>query len=118
MARHRLTAADMATLSARMSREMTVEDFMQNNALITQRIGSSMNDLKLLLNDPRYLVTSSEGARQQGSDGIVKPYTRDGLHQGNRCSVKLLLLGWTAVGIMHEGQTALILQQQAPLKLQ
>ncbi len=119
MARHRLTAMDMAVLFARMSRgEMTVKDFMQDNALITQRIDIWMNDLKPLLNDPRYLVTSFEGARQQDPDGIVNPYLREDFYQGIRWSVILLQLDWTAMGIMHEGQTALILQQQPSLKLQ
>ncbi len=43
---------------------------------------------------------------------------REGPYQGNRWFVNLLQLDWTAMGIMHEGQTALILQQQPPLKLQ
>lgn len=119
MARHRLTAVDMTVLFTRMSRgEMTVEDFMQDNALITQRIGTWMSDIKPLLNDPRYLVTSFGGARQQDPDGSVNPYMREGSYQRNRWFVNLLQLDWTAMGIMHEGQTALILQQQPPLKLQ
>jgi len=119
IARHRLTAVDMAMLFAKMSRgEITVEDFTRENALITQRIGSWMNDLKPLLNDPRYLVTSFEGARQQDPEGIVNPYMPGGLYQRDLWSVNFLLLDWTAMEMMHKGQTALILRQQPAFELQ
>jgi hypothetical protein len=98
MARHRLTAVDMAILFARMSRgEITVEDFMRNNALITQRFESWMNDLKPLLNDPRYLVTSFKGARQQDPEGIMNPYMPDGLYQRDLWS-ELLTAGLDRYG--------------------
>lgn len=118
VARHRLTAVDMAMLFAKMSRgEITVENFMRDNALITQQISSWMNDLKPFMKDPRYHVTSFESARQREAEGIVSPDMPGGLYQGELWSVNFLLLDWTAMDMMHQGQTALMLQQGPPPKL-
>lgn len=118
VARHRLTAVDMAILFAKMSRgEITVEDFMRDNALITQQISSWMDDLKPLMNDLSYPVTSFDSARQRDPEGIVNLDMPGGLYQRELWSVNFLLLDWTAMEMMHQGQTALMLQQEPPLKL-
>jgi len=118
VARHRLIAVDMAMLFAKMPRgEINVEDFMRDNALITQRLGSWMDDLKPLLNDPRYLVTSLEGARQRDPEGIVNPDMPGGLYQRELWTVNFLLLDRTAMEMMHKSQTALMLHQEPPPEL-
>ena len=118
VARHRLTAVDMAMLFAKMSRgEITVEDFMRDNALITQQISSWMDGLKPFMNDSRYLVTSFDSARQRDPKSIANSDTPGGLYQRELWSVNFLLLDWTAMEMMHQGQTALMLQQEPPPKL-
>lgn len=120
IARHRLTAVDMAMLSAKLPRgEISVQDFIRECALITQHIDTEKNELlKPLMNNTRYLVMSFEGGNQPDSEDIVNPHMPGGLYRGDLWPVNFILLDWTAMEMMHKGQTALILQQQPPPELQ
>ena len=119
MARHRLLAMDMAMLFAKLPRgEITMQDFMQENLLITRRIGTWMDDLKPFLANKEYLVNSFENARPREPDDIVDPYVPGGLYQGHLWPVNFMLLDWTAIEMMHKYQTASVLQQQPPPELE
>ena len=119
IARHHMIAMDMAMLFAKLPRgEISMQDFMRDNALITRRIRTWMDELDPLLSNKKYLVTSFEGAREREPEDIVDPYTPGGLYQGDLWPVNFMMLDWTALEMMHKYQTALMLQQQPPPEVQ
>ncbi|KAI9878327.1 MAG: hypothetical protein M1830_001226 [Pleopsidium flavum] len=118
IADHRLTALDMSTLFAKMSRgAITIEEFMKQNKAISERITAWRHTLDPGLTDPNYAVNSFAGARERDPDDIVDPYRPGGLYQGPLWTVNFLLIDWCAVSLMHRHQTAFILQRQPPDEL-
>ena len=115
VARQRLTAMDMATLFAKLPRgEISVQDFMQDNAVIAERTRTWMDDLSPLLDKNEYIVNSFEGARPRERDDIVDPYIPGRLYQGDLWSLNFMVMQWISLEIMHRSQTAKMLQQQLP----
>ena len=111
----RLTAMDMATLFAKLPRgEISLEDFVRDNAVISERTRAWIDGLRPLLDNETYLVDSFEGARPRQWDDIVDPYVPRRLYQGDLWSLNFLMMQGTSLEIMHKSQTAMVLQQQPP----
>jgi hypothetical protein len=105
----RLLALDMALLIAKRTKgSITLEDFMQEDALLSQRIAAWYNELDPRLRDPAYEV-KLEGEREPWD--AVNPFEPGLLLGGPLWSVNFLLLDWQSVDLMHRYQTALALQQ-------
>ena len=118
IADHRLTALDMSTLFAKLSRgAITIEEFLEQNLDISERITAWRHTLDPELTDSNYAVTSFAGARERDPNDIVDPYTPGGLYHGPLWTMNHLFIDWCAVSLMHKHQTAFILQQQPPEEL-
>lgn len=117
-ASHRLLAMDMAMLFAKLRRgEVTVQDFLSENATISQRLTSLVDHLGPLLSDSKYLVTNFEGAKARDPEDIVDPYKPGGLHQGELFSANFMRMDWISLEMMHKNQTSEVLQQEPPSDL-
>lgn len=119
IARHCLNAMDMALLFARLSREaLGVEEFKIENGELSMRISAWEQDLYILFDEVRCQVETFEIKRRPGSKDVVDPHMPGGIFSGGLCSLNLLLMDWYGLDLMHRYQTALILQQSQPPKLQ
>ena len=117
IAAHRLMAMDMALLFSKLPRgAISTEDFIRENQLISDSIAAGKADLDdiIAIGGQDYLVTSFEGAPERDPDDIVDPYTPGGLFQGHFFTVNYLLLDYQAVYMVHQYQTALMLELPAP----
>lgn len=115
---HRLLAMDMALLSAKLPRGIiSVEDFIRENQVITEKISTWRTDLDELVANQEHLTVSYEEAPEPDPEDIVDPYRPGGLYRGPLWTWNYLMLDWYAFKIMHAFQVALMLQRSPPADL-
>ena len=105
----RLLALDMALLIAKRTKgSITLEDFMQEDGLLSRRIAAWYNEMDPLLRDPAHEI-KLEGQREPKD--VVNPFEPGLIYQGPLWSMNFVLIDWYGVDLMHRYQTALALKQ-------
>jgi hypothetical protein len=114
----RLIAMDMSILFARKGRgEISHEDFLAENAVVSQRIRDWRNKMDPALQDPQWRVTDFTGAPPPDPNDIVDPYIPGTLYYGPLWSMTKLMIDWYAIDLMHRYQTAIIVQNMPSKEL-
>lgn len=118
IANTRLIAMDMSILFARKGKgEITHEEFLAENEVITKRISDWKDKMDPALQDPRWRVTDFTGAPPFDPNDIVDPYIPGTLYYGPLWSMSKCWIDWYAIDLMHQYQTALTLQSQPSKEL-
>ena len=118
ISQYRLLATDMSLLFAKMGkREISTEQFIAENDIISRRIEEWSTHLDPALQDSRYLVMEFNERRHVDPDDIVDPYLPGTLYQGPLWAMNIAKLDWTSIDIMHKYQTALTLGTQPSAEL-
>ncbi|KAJ9636015.1 hypothetical protein H2204_005512 [Knufia peltigerae] len=116
VAANRLLGMDMAALFARFAkREISVEEFNQENATIVQRLDEMKRHIQAF-NDEYYRVKEFPVAQERPltEEDIVNPYTPGGLFKGALWPLNFMWLDWYGIELMQKSQTALLLRQPIP----
>ena len=114
-AANRLMAMDMALLFAKVKKgAISMEEFVKENQALRYRLDTWLDDMSTLISNQDYMVMSFEGSQPANPDDIVDPHKPGGLYQGPLWDLNFVILDWHALSIMHEFQTAMLLQQQPP----
>ena len=115
IAKHRLTATDLALLFAQLARGIvTMEDFLRESDKFSENIRNWKQNLDPVFQDRSYLVYDFEG-KQRDVDDIVDPYKPGGIYKGALFAFNFMLIDWLAMSLMHRHRLALLLKQpQAP----
>lgn len=118
IATHRLIAIDMASLFAKLPREViTVEDFMIRNEELSIRILSWKQHLDQLRIEA---ASAEEWTTLRGSqltETGIDPYMPGGFHAGDLSTLNCMLMDWYAIDLLHKYQGALMLRRQLPSDL-
>ena len=115
IARHRLVAMDMALLFAKLPRgNISVQDFIVENQVISDYIEAWKSELYSLTVGQDHLLVDFTGSPEQDPDDIVDPYKPGGLYQGPLWTMNYLLLDAHSFSVLHQYQTAIMLQQPPP----
>ena len=113
LAQIRLLAMDASVVFAKKGKgQITHEEFLQENAVIGQRLEDWKTNMDPALRDQRYLVKDFTGCPPLHPDDIVNPYQPNMFFRGPLYPVNLAWLGWFEMDIMHRYQTALMTGQQ------
>jgi hypothetical protein len=116
VAANRLIGMDVASLFARFAqREMSVEDFRQQNEEISSRISKMRGQIQIL-NDDYYRVQEFpvEKSRPLTPDDIVNPYVPGGLFKGALWPLNFMWMDWYSIEQLQISQSAGMLQQPLP----
>lgn len=113
LALQRLIATDMSLLFSKNGKgEITTEEFIQENGLITARLNNWKIGMDPELQDPAYLVTDYSGAREVDPDDIVDPYLKGTLYHGRLWAMNFANLDVAALTLMHKYRTALFMKTE------
>ncbi|TVY29510.1 putative transcriptional regulatory protein [Lachnellula hyalina] len=119
IAKHRLVATDMSLLLVRMGKgELSIEQFMSQNAEIGRRIQEWKTKMDPALQDKRFLVTNFSGARPRDPNSIVDPYLPDIIYSGPLWVMNIATIDCFSIDVMLKYQTALILKTEPDDELQ
>ena len=116
VASNRLIGMDMAALFARLAkREVSVEQFHQENAEISERVTSMKRQIELF-NDDYYRAHDFPVAKSRplNPDDIVNPYVPGGLFKEVLWPLNFMWIDWYSIEQLQRYQTAVMLQQPVP----
>ncbi|CAG8949255.1 hypothetical protein HYFRA_00004880 [Hymenoscyphus fraxineus] len=109
----RLVATDMSLLFAKMGKgEISIEQFMVENAQIGTRIEEWQTKMDPALMDDRYKVNDFSGAPPRDPNDIVDPYIPGIIYSGPLYAMNVASIDWHSIDLMHRYQTALTTQTQ------
>ena len=118
LAQTRLLATDMSLLFSKMGkREISMEQFLGENAELSSRIENWKVKMDPALFDCRYAITEFPGAPPRGPDDIVDPYLPGVLFSGPLWAMNVASLDWHSVDLMHRYQTSMITQTQLDIEV-
>ena len=116
IASHRVVAMDMAALFAKLPRgAISMEDFLKENQAIRDHLSNWTQELDPALLNGEHLVMKFDGERDP--EDIVDPYQPGGLYRQPLWTVNYMIMDARAMDIMHQYQTAQLLQQPPPAHL-
>ena len=116
IASHRVVAMDMAVLFAKLPRgAISMEDFLKENKVIADHLANWSNELDPALLNDQYRVIDFNG--KPDPDDIVDPYQPGLLFRQPLWTVNYMIMDARAMNIMHQYQTAQLLQQTPPAHL-
>ncbi|KAJ9606944.1 hypothetical protein H2200_008955 [Cladophialophora chaetospira] len=116
VASNRLIGQDLAALFSRFAnRELSVEQFHQQNAEINGRVESMKRQIELF-NDDYYRVHDFpvEKTRPLTPDDIVNPYVPGGLFKDVLWPLNFMWIDWYSIEQLQRFSTAVMLQQPVP----
>ena len=118
IAHHRLMAMEVALLFAKLPRgNISIQDFIIENQTISEHIEAWKSQIKDLLVGQDHLLVDFTGSPERDPDDIVDPYKPGGLYQRPFWTANYLMMDYHSFSILHQYQTAMMLQQLPPSHL-